>query len=35
MHRREHIADGIFVLAMILMVVICGFITFAIALPGK
>jgi amino acid transporter len=35
MHRRERIADGIFILAMILMVVICGFITFAIALPGK
>ena len=35
MHRREHIADGIFILAMILMVVICGFITYAIALPGK
>ena len=35
MHRMEHIADGIFILAMILMVVICGFITFAIALPGK
>src|SRR5947207_8032107 len=26
MHRRERIADGIFILAMILMVVICGFI---------
>ena len=35
MHRMERIADGIFILAMILMVVICGFITFAIALPGK
>jgi hypothetical protein len=34
-HRRERIADGIFILAMILMVVICGFITFAIALPAK
>ena len=34
-HRRERIADGIFILAMILMVVICGFITYAIALPGK
>ena len=35
MHRMERIADSIFILAMILMVVICGFITFAIALPGK
>ena len=35
MHRRERIADGIFILAMILMVVICGFITYAMALPGK
>ena len=35
MHRMERVADGIFILAMILMVVICGFITFAIALPGK
>ena len=35
MHRRERIADGIFILAMILMVVICGFITYAVALPGK
>jgi amino acid transporter len=35
MHRRERIADGIFILAMILMVVICGFITYAITLPGK
>jgi hypothetical protein len=33
--RMERIADGIFILAMILMVVICGFITYAIALPGK
>ncbi|TMP94380.1 MAG: hypothetical protein E6L08_03785 [Verrucomicrobia bacterium] len=35
MHRMERIADGIFILAMILMVVICGFITYAIALPRK
>jgi amino acid transporter len=35
MHRRERIADSIFILAMILMVVICGFITYAITLPGK
>jgi hypothetical protein len=35
MHRRERIADGIFILAMILMAIICGLITYAIALPGK
>lgn len=35
MHRRERIADGIFILAMFLMVVICGLITYAITLPGK
>ena len=35
MHRMERIADSIFILAMILMVVICGFITYAISLPGK
>jgi hypothetical protein len=31
MHRVERIADGVFILAMILMVCACGFITFAIA----
>ena len=35
MHRRERIADGIFILAMILMVIICAFITYAITLPAK
>jgi Na+-transporting NADH:ubiquinone oxidoreductase subunit NqrB len=35
MPRMERIADGIFILAMILMVIICGFITYAIAVPGK
>jgi hypothetical protein len=35
LHRMERVADGIFILAMILMVIICGFITYAIALPGK
>ena len=35
MHRRERIADGIFILAMILMASICAFITYAIAVPGK
>jgi len=35
MHQRERIADGVFILARVLMVIICGFITYAIALPGK
>src|SRR5437764_13141120 len=35
MTRRERIADGIFILAMILMVIICAFITYAITLPAK
>src|SRR3954447_12687298 len=35
MHRRERIADGIFILAMVMMVVICAFITYSIALPAK
>ena len=35
MHRRERIADGIFIAAMILMATICGFITYAITLPAK
>ena len=31
MHRVEQFADSVFILAMILMVCICGFITFAVA----
>jgi hypothetical protein len=31
MHRVERVADTVFILAMVLMVCICGFITFAIA----
>lgn len=34
-HYRERIADGIFIVAMVLMAVICGFITFSMALPIK
>jgi hypothetical protein len=34
-HYRERIADGIFIVAMVLMAVICGFITFSMALPLK
>ncbi len=32
MHRVERVADFIFLSALLLMVVICGFITYAIAL---
>lgn len=35
MHRRERIADGVFILAMILMAIICAFITYAISLSGN
>lgn len=35
MYRLERIADAIFLLAMVLMTVICGFITFAIAIPTR
>jgi amino acid transporter len=34
MHRLEKIADSIFIVAMIVMVVICAFITYAVAVPG-
>jgi len=32
MHRIEHLADSIFIVAMVFMAIICGFITFAISL---
>ena len=35
MHRRERIADAIFILAMILMTGICALITYTITIPGK
>jgi hypothetical protein len=35
MHRVERIADGIFILAMILMAVICGVITYAMSTVGS
>jgi len=31
MHRVERFADSVFIVAMMLMVCICGFITFAVA----
>jgi len=33
MHRLERIADGIFIMAMIGMVVICALITYSISMP--
>jgi len=35
MHRLERIADGAFILAMIVMVAICAFLTYAISTPGR
>ena len=34
MRRLERIADGIFITAMIVMVAICAFITYAVAAPA-
>jgi hypothetical protein len=35
MHRLERIADAIFIVAMIGMVVICALITYTISLPAR
>lgn len=35
MHRLERIADGIFLLAMIGMVAVCGLITYSITIPRR
>ena len=35
MHRVERIADGIFIMAMIGMVVICALITYTISIPAR
>ena len=35
MHRLERIADGIFIFAMIGMVIVCALITYTISLPAK
>ena len=35
MHLVERVADGIFILAMILMTAVCGLITFSISAFGK
>jgi hypothetical protein len=34
MHRLEQIADGVFILAMLVMVIICAFLTYALAAPA-
>ena len=35
MHRLEKIADGIFIIAMIRMVIICALITYSISVPAR
>src|SRR5213082_4005083 len=35
MHRLEKIADGIFILAMIGMVIVCALITYSISVPAR
>jgi cytochrome c oxidase assembly factor CtaG len=35
MHRLEKIADGIFIFAMIVMVVVCALITYTISIPTR
>jgi hypothetical protein len=35
MHRLGKIADGIFILTMIGMVIICGLITYTISVPAR
>jgi hypothetical protein len=35
MHRLEKIADGIFIVAMIGMVVVCAVITYTISIPPR
>lgn len=35
MHRLEKIADGIFILAMIGMVIICALVTYTISVPPR
>jgi ABC-type Na+ efflux pump permease subunit len=33
MHRLERVADAVFIVAMILMVAICAFLTYAVSAP--
>ncbi|HSP44974.1 MAG TPA: hypothetical protein VLO30_03195 [Chthoniobacterales bacterium] len=34
MHRLERVADGAFILAMLVMVAICAFLTYAVSAPA-
>ena len=33
MHRLERVADGVFILAMLVMVAVCAFLTYAVSTP--
>src|SRR4051812_20127090 len=35
MHRLEKVADGVFIAAMLVMVAICAFLTYAVSTPGR
>jgi hypothetical protein len=35
MHRLQRIADGIFIFAMIGMVIVCALITYTISIPVR
>jgi len=35
MHRLEKIADAIFIIAMIGMVVVCALVTYSISMPAR
>ncbi len=35
MHRLEKIADGIFIIAMIGMVIVCALITYSMSIPAR
>ena len=35
MHRLERIADGIFIVAMVGMVVVCALITYTVSIPSR
>jgi hypothetical protein len=35
MHRLEKIADGIFIIAMIGMVIVCALITYSMSIPPR
>jgi hypothetical protein len=34
MHRLERVADGVFILAMLVMVAVCAFLTYAVSTPA-